>query len=256
VARGTEILFARTIPVGGDHFSRATANGLKIKLDEAKLLRVKLAQLGIVAAAASQPAAQAAPVAPKRQAPAEVPVPASDDQSIENSFALLPAGVREDRRRSELGPATAVAEAPVDAVAATPPAAAPGIDPVLGKQAKQVEEACKDSLNRLVEELELCRRYYETTFQDKPVQRLMFLGGEARQKALCQHIARAMGLAAQVGDPLPRLKRENDGEDGIECLDRKSQHPSWAVAIGLSIGPAAGSAAAAAAAAAAGSESK
>src|SRR5262249_28012482 len=104
----------------------------------------------------------------------------------------------------------------------------------LSKKAKQVEAACRKSLNRLIEELELCRRYYETTFPDKPIQRLIFIGGEARQKTLCQQIARTMGLAAQIGDPLARLKPD---DDEIECLDRKLQHPNWAVAIGLSMGP-------------------
>src|SRR5438067_7655611 len=86
-------------------------------------------------------------------------------------------------------------------------------------------------------------RYYETTFPDKPVQRLIFTGGEARQKALCQHIARAMGRAAQIGDPMVRFKRdgatESAGGEEIECLDRKQQHPAWSVAVGLSMGPSA-----------------
>jgi hypothetical protein len=211
------------------------------------MLRVKLAT--VLGAVTQIPAKPVAPEAAKRQAPAEVPAPTSDDRSIENSFALLPAGVREDRRRSELGPSAAPASSAVATAIATmeapAPAAsnAPAVDPTLAKQAKQVEDACKEPLNRLVEELELCRRYYETTFSDKPVQRLLFVGGEARQKTLCQHIARTMGLAAQVGDPLPRLKRENEGEDGIECLDKRQQHPAWSVAIGLSMGPAAGSSA-------------
>jgi type IV pilus assembly protein PilM len=240
VARGTEIYFARTIPVGGDHFSRATANALKMKLDEAKLLRVKLAQA--LAAPATTPAAAAEEA--KRQAAVEAPrASAISDASVENSFALLPAGIMQDRRRNDLSPEAAHAAAPTAAavaavVAEAAAANAPGIDPVLAKQAKQVEAACKDPLNRLVEELELCRRYYETTFQDKPLQRLIFLGGEARQKGLCQHIARTLGLAAQVGDPMPRVKR--DDSDDIECIDRRQQHPAWAVAIGLSMGPAGG----------------
>jgi Tfp pilus assembly PilM family ATPase len=178
-----------------------------------------------------------------------VPLPTSDDRSIENSFALLPAGIMQDRRKNDLRAEADVLTSAIAEATAPPP---PGVDPVLAKQAKQVEQACKDPLNRLVEELELCRRYYETTFTEKPVQRLMFVGGEARQKALCQHIARAMGLAAQVGDPLPRLKRDESEE--IECLDRRQQHPAWAVAVGLSMGPSAASAASAAASAASASE--
>jgi Tfp pilus assembly PilM family ATPase len=217
-----------------------------MKLDEAKLLRVKLAQLLAappVTGAAEEAKRQAAAAA---AAAAEAPRASQiSDASVENSFALLPAGIAQDRRRNDLSSAPAAAAgAPAAALATAtinPPAAAaaaPAIDPILAKQAKQVEAACKDPLNRLVEELELCRRYYETTFQDKPLQRLIFVGGEARQKGLCQHIARTLGLAAQVGDPMPRLKR--DENDDIECIDRRQQHPAWAMAVGLSMGPAGG----------------
>jgi len=204
IAKGSEIYFARTIPVGGDHFSRATANALKIKLDDAKLLRAQIA-----AALATVVTDEA-----KKEPAAAIPAPTPPDQSIENSFALLPPGIDRDRRAPEPVPAPLPAESE------------------LARKAKQVESACRESLSRLIEELELCRRYYETTFPDKPIQRLIFIGGEARQKTLCQHIARTMGLAAQIGDPLARIK-----SDEIECLDRKLQHPNWSVAIGLSMGP-------------------
>src|SRR5205814_548020 len=42
IARGQQILFARTIPIGGDHFSRAVAQSLRMSLDDAKLLRIRL----------------------------------------------------------------------------------------------------------------------------------------------------------------------------------------------------------------------
>jgi Tfp pilus assembly PilM family ATPase len=65
IARGSEIYFARTIPVGGDHFSRSTANALKIKLDDAKLLRVRIAQIPSLGAP-TEPAAP--PPSPTRGA--------------------------------------------------------------------------------------------------------------------------------------------------------------------------------------------
>jgi type IV pilus assembly protein PilM len=46
IARGPQILFARSIPVGGDHFNRAVASALKMSLDEAKVLRIKACSLG------------------------------------------------------------------------------------------------------------------------------------------------------------------------------------------------------------------
>ena len=108
--------------------------------------------------------------------------------------------------------------------------------PVGDATARRVEQASREPLNKLIEELDLCRRYYEATFPNKPVQRLVFIGGEARQRSLCQHVARELGIAAQLGDPLVRMGRISDV--GVESgIDRRQPQPSWAVAIGLSLGP-------------------
>jgi hypothetical protein len=157
--------------------------------------------------------------------------PATIDATGDNSFALLDSAMR------KATPAPAPAPAPV------PAAPAPvveiendGVEPVDSSEAQRVNSACREPLRRLVEELNMCRRYYESTFPEKPVDRLIFVGGEARQRQLCQQVAREMGLAAQVGDPLVRIGRIS--EIGIESgIDRRQPQPAWAVAIGLSMGP-------------------
>jgi len=236
IARGSEIYFARTIPVGGDHFSRATANALKIKLDDAKLLRVKIAQMAPVLAA---------PVDDKAAATLQQLAAAPrSETSVEHSFALLGAAAPA---------AAAPAAAPVSQADDAAPATAAPVDDELLKQSKLVEAGCREPLGRLIEELELCRRYYESTFPKSPIDRLVFIGGEARQRMLCQQIARRMALAAQVGDPMVRLNKNSDM--GIEMgIDRRQPQPGWAIAIGLSMGPAAPTPAGAAAAAAARAE--
>jgi Tfp pilus assembly PilM family ATPase len=99
----------------------------------------------------------------------------------------------------------------------------------------RIEQACMTVVSKLVDELTLCRRYHESTFPAKAVQRLIFIGGEARQRWVCQRIAREMGLAAQVGDPLVRMGRVS--EIPVESgLDRRLPQPAWTVAIGLSFG--------------------
>src|SRR5207302_729803 len=104
------------------------------------------------------------------------------------------------------------------------------------QQQALVDEACAEPMQQLASELNLCRRYYESTFPNKPVDRLIFVGGEARHRTLCQHVARDLSLAAQVGDPLVRMGRTTSV--GIESgLDRRQAQPGWAVAIGLSLGP-------------------
>jgi type IV pilus assembly protein PilM len=203
IARGTALLFARSIPIGGDTLSQAAADAVGIAFDEARLLRLKLAH--------QQPQLDESR---ERQVIQQSP-------DIESAFPLLGSQLR-----------------------ATKPTAPPAPEPattVAGSEApshqRKIEQACAEPLNRLVEELELCRRYYEATFPSAPVDRLIFVGGESRNRSLCQHIARSMQLAAQVGDPMVRMARVSD--IGVESgIDRRQPQPAWAVAIGLSMGAA------------------
>jgi type IV pilus assembly protein PilM len=191
IARGDEVLFARSIPFGGDHFTRAVAAAMSLTFEDAKLLRIQ--------SAAQSPADE-------RSEPRQVEKP-----PVEQSFALLGA-----------------ASPPSEPVKPT------HRDP----RHVQVEQACGEPLTRLIEELSLCRRYHESTFPNRPVDRLIFIGGEARQRWLCQRIARQMQLAAQIGDPMVRMNRTT--EVGIESgIDRRHPQPGWAVALGLTMGPAA-----------------
>ena len=218
VTRGAQILFARSIPVGGDHFTRAVATAMKLGFDDARQLRIKLAT--------SNPSLDESREKQSIQAPAPAAAPAD---SSDNSFALLGAGL-------------AAAQGGTSAAAASRAVAErrQGLEPVpssaASDQANAVEIACREPLAKLIEELNLCRRYYESTFPDRPMDRLIFVGGEARQRGLCQSIAREMGLAAQVGDPMVRMGRVS--EVGVETgIDRRQPQPNWGVAIGLSMGP-------------------
>lgn len=226
ITRGGQILFARVIPIGGDHFNRAVSQSLKITADDARLLRIKLCH--------QQPALDERREKQEVADVRSISAAPANTETTENSFALLSAGMAASNRRREMG----IAEvAPVSATA-TAVMEAPARVPALAEslQAGAVERACAEPLGKLVDELDLCRRYYEATFPNKPVERLIFVGGEARQRTLCQHIARGLGLAAQVGDPMVRMGRVSD--IGVESgLDRRRPQPTWAVAIGLSMGP-------------------
>jgi len=188
VARGGQVLFARIIPVGGEHFSRAVSASLKISLEEAKMLRARLAAED------------------------------TGDRRSKDEF-------------SQGEPQTPEAAQPSAPAAATASSS---------QERDKVEQAYREPLAKLIEELGLCKRYYEATFPSKPLDRLIFLGGEARHRVLCHSIARETGIAAQIGDPLARIPRDQDGgtESGI---DRKLSQPAWAVAVGLSMGPSEGS---------------
>src|SRR5205814_10261737 len=142
-------------------------------------------------------------------------------------FALLDSAMRASQSAAPASPVAPVA-APAPGGPGMPAAAqaAPPDD-----MNRRVENACREAVGKLVQELDLCRRYHEATFPSVPVQRLVFVGGEARQRSLCMQIARELGIAAQLGDPLVRMGRVSD--IGLETgIDRRQPQPGWAVAIG------------------------
>jgi type IV pilus assembly protein PilM len=96
---------------------------------------------------------------------------------------------------------------------------------------EEITQAGKSTVDKIVDEFTLCQRYYESAFPGNAIERLIFVGGGAADRRLCQEIARGIGLPAQVGDPLVRV-------EGREIIDAgvKRPQPAWAVAIGLSAG--------------------
>ncbi|MFN4242921.1 MAG: pilus assembly protein PilM [Tepidisphaerales bacterium] len=220
IARGTKVLFARGIGIGGDHFTRAVAQKAGCSFEEARLLRLRTAETPQTLAGVSGAAHEAAPVA----SGADGPTAGREDASPDHSFALLGAAMARSRGDGTSHGARASA---ISSPASTGPAGDASLS--------VVEQAVREPLERLVEELDLCRRYHEATFPSLPVDKLMFIGGEARQKGLCAHVARELGLAACVGDPVARMARDFEfpPESGI---DRRGPQPDWTVAIGLSMG--------------------
>jgi Tfp pilus assembly PilM family ATPase len=87
---------------------------------------------------------------------------------------------------------------------------------------------------KLAAELDLCRRYHESCFPNLLVSRLIFVGGGAVSKTLCQSIAQSLGIAAQLGDPLVRFNRSESTQ--FAALDRRKPQPAWAAVVGASLG--------------------
>ncbi|HMO27219.1 MAG TPA: pilus assembly protein PilM [Tepidisphaeraceae bacterium] len=203
IAQGTQILFARSIEFGGDHLTRRLADAMSISFEDAKLQRLQLAaQTPVVEDRSDRSETSAPPTRP------------ADEESPDNSFALLGAALAKHQRSADPEPS--------------------GVKPA--SLARPVDQLCHDAALKLVDELNFCRRYYESVFPSKPLQKLIFVGGDARQRTLCQTIAREMRLAAQMGDPMVRMAK--DTEVGIESgIDRRQPQPGWAVSLGLSMGP-------------------
>lgn len=93
----------------------------------------------------------------------------------------------------------------------------------------------RSAVDGLADELIQCIRYYDSVFRTQPIDRVIFVGGQAFDKRLCQTIAQRINLPAQIGDPLLRVKSASEVVKA-SGLDRRQAQPHWAVAIGLSLG--------------------
>jgi hypothetical protein len=89
-----------------------------------------------------------------------------------------------------------------------------------------------ETLDCLLDELQLCIRYHQGVFPSRPIEKLVFLGGESLHVSTCQRIARTLRIGAQLGDPLARLMRMNP-DKGSAGLDLRRPQPGWAVPLGL-----------------------
>ena len=93
-------------------------------------------------------------------------------------------------------------------------------------------DAIGEVIEEEVREIKKSLQYYDSIFPTKPVQRAIFLGGQAMDKQFCQMIAKRLNLPSQIGDPFVRtaIAAENKEVDVLQT------RPMWAVAVGLSVG--------------------
>ncbi|MBS0197431.1 MAG: pilus assembly protein PilM [Planctomycetes bacterium] len=92
-----------------------------------------------------------------------------------------------------------------------------------------------ESLDLLTDEVRMCMRYHSSQCPELSIDRVVFIGGESRHMGLCQHIAKALKLPAQMADPLARVSRT--GKEPCRGVDFSQPQPGWAVALGLCVGP-------------------
>lgn len=100
---------------------------------------------------------------------------------------------------------------------------------------RELRECMSERIDELVAELTQCLLYHESIFRAGTVERVIFLGGQATDRHLCQSIAQRLNLSAQIGDPLVRVGNLNTAQSESK-LDRRESQPEWAVAVGLSLG--------------------
>lgn len=229
IVRGGHLYFARNIPIGGNRLNEVVADAVGVQAAEAKLLRMQLSEQQ----QQNQGDAQQIEAAARKDRGSAVMQPSTTD----HSFAMLNAAMEASKRSAQVG---VDPEAYVMTLDKSPRAGAQrrGSSRVTEMS---VAQAVDPILQQLADELQRCRRYHEATFPSVLVDRLVFVGGEAHNRPLCQALARRLGIAAQIGDPVGGLTheiatRKSAPDLSAGGIDTDRQQPAWSVACGLSLG--------------------
>jgi type IV pilus assembly protein PilM len=210
VTHGDKLVFARYIGIGGKHFDQQIAKTLHCEQGMAKNYRLELP-----AKSQQNPVLQGLGGAAQGSAILASALQASED-AVAASKRNLDVCV-EERRSDELPPELTSTAG----------------DPQMPRIANKVNFS--ELLETIVDELSMCLRYHTGLFPDRPIDRVIFLGGEARQPWLCQHIVKALDFPAQMGNPLARLDR--DPKTPTPGLSLEGPQPGWTVPCGLCLAP-------------------
>jgi len=104
--------------------------------------------------------------------------------------------------------------------------AGPGSGGSISAEAVEVYNQIRKPLGHFVDEIESCIRYYRSLARGAGIDRIVFLGPGARDRALVQVIGSHLSVPCEVGAPLRAASQsEADGE----------AEPELAVALGLSL---------------------
>ena len=215
IAHGAEMAFAKTIHYAGDHFTQQIAQTKDISFSDARLERIRQTMEPTSETADRQSDSRGLDMNVSNRL-------SKDSETIQppanaGMLALEPVGSGESNTgsnkpsRGDIAP-IATATVPIGTVA---------------------DVGVGDSLDCLLDELQLCLRYHQSTFPEFPIGKLIFLGGESRHVWLCQKIARVLRIGAQLGDPMARLVRVNAGKKSLSGIDMCQPQPGWGVPMGL-----------------------
>jgi type IV pilus assembly protein PilM len=224
IAQGQSLMFSKRIEMGGRFLDEAICKQTKCSMSEARKLRADLdgIVLGATPAAARNASFLDRPVLTPSGA---VPVSGS-------------AAANEARARSETAASRSATAAAVAASERRQESGSSIFSGDLGRQAPRAFVPPKADLTEpleiMTDDIALALRYYASLFPARPIERTVFVGGEARYRGLCQHIARAIRVSAQIADPLASVARGNQTTPGV---DLRQPQPGWAVPLGLCLLP-------------------
>ena len=200
IGHGKNIVFAKSIALGGRHFDNLVAQSFGCDIVTARARRISEVLLPLrqrtapTAAEVRQTANELGGLAILRAGQAI----AETDERIATQRESQPSSLQQldalhatmvvggDRRGGEAHPTVAV-----------------GVPVGTGPLRMSVDFT--ELLESLSDELSMCARYHSACFGSRAIERVIFLGGEARQIGLCQYLAEGLHLTAKAGDPLARL---------------------------------------------------
>lgn len=198
LARGRQMMFAKTINVSGRDFDAVVARALRCDPAEARARRLAMGR-----------------DIPRVAEPTRVAVAKAERVGIADPGSAGKPVLTEDRR--------------VDAPT-------PGLTgPMRAETPVDDADSMNEPIESLAAEVSMCLRYHERQFGDRPVGRCIFVGGEARNLTLCQRLAHRLRLPAQIADPMACVHKS--GKEPTPGVDFNTAQPGWAVAFGLSYAP-------------------
>ena len=92
-----------------------------------------------------------------------------------------------------------------------------------------------EPLEIMGDEISMCLRYHNALFPTMRVERVIFVGGQAKSQPVCEHLARSLRLEAQVLDPLACLARS--GRVPTSGVELQTPQPGWASVVGGALCP-------------------
>jgi Tfp pilus assembly PilM family ATPase len=217
VTHGKQLTFARYVPIGGKHFDQLIASTVHCDVPSARAHRLSLqSKFDVLAKQAEEQLIESALTA---NAEATVAAGARGAKTFVNEPAQSPApsAVVLDRR-----------------IGAVPTELSHGV-PHSQTAKPQVNVDMSELLDTISDELSMSLRYHQSLFKGRAIDRTVFIGGEARQTWLCQHIVKNIRTPAQLGDPLARYHAQGVSE--TPGLTLGQPQPGWAVACGLCNAP-------------------
>ncbi|RMH11330.1 MAG: hypothetical protein D6695_09390 [Planctomycetota bacterium] len=231
IAHGQDLVFARTVDLGGQHLDAAIMKQRNITLSEARKLRkeITVERRAVEDDAAHHDAGEeeGTGLALLHAAMAKSVQSASDSASKPQSAPVVPASAEE---------ASAEASTLKDQRVGLPtPGMSPRIELASGKIVFPRGVNLSEPLEILSDEIAMSVRYHKSMFGGAGIDRAVLVGGEAKNAWLCQHLARALRVPVEVGDPLALVSR--NGSERIKDVDFSKAQPGWAAALGMALSP-------------------